>query len=253
MRDLLDDFLEELRRREAIARGEDPDADAPRRVKPVGPDPDGEGPPPARRTTRARRRARRSRSRWAIGLVVLALILVIVFGLDLWTEALWFQSVSFDSVFWTRFTAQLGLFLVATLGAAVITAWRAARGSVSETLRPGTRVSDGASRQRGRAVLATAQIALTLALLATAGRMLSALYRATDGPIGFDATSVLTGDSWAGRECVKLRMLSTRNDRRRASWSMMRIERSFRSSVGTFPRRRSSARSRICARGVRSS
>jgi predicted permease len=42
-------------------------------------------------------------------------------------------------------------------------------------------------------VLATAQIALTLALLATAGLMLSALYRATDGPIGFDATSVLTG------------------------------------------------------------
>ena len=45
---------------------------------------------------------------------------MIVFGLDLWTEALWFQSVSFDSVFWTRFTAQLGLFLVATLGALAI-------------------------------------------------------------------------------------------------------------------------------------
>jgi putative ABC transport system permease protein len=83
--------------------------------------------------------------------------------------------------------------LIATLFAAVIPAWRAARGSVSETLRPGTRVSDGASRQRGRAVLATAQIALTLALLATAGLTLSALYRATDGPIGFDTTSVLTG------------------------------------------------------------
>jgi predicted permease len=60
-------------------------------------------------------------------------------------------------------------------------------------LRPGTRVSDGATRQRGRAVLATAQIALTLALLATAGLTLSALYRVTSGPIGFDATSVLTG------------------------------------------------------------
>jgi putative ABC transport system permease protein len=83
--------------------------------------------------------------------------------------------------------------LVAALGAAVIPAWRAARGSVSETLRPGTRVSDGAGRQRGRAVLATAQIALTLALLATAGLTLSALYRVTDGPLGFDATSVLTG------------------------------------------------------------
>ena len=111
MRDLLDEFLEEFRRREAIARGEDPDADAPRRAKPVGPDPDGEGPPPARRTTPGRRRPRRSRSWWAIGLVVLALILLIAFGIDLWTEALWFQSVRFDAVFWTRFTAQLGLFL----------------------------------------------------------------------------------------------------------------------------------------------
>ena len=54
-----------------------PDADAPRRAKPVGPDPDGEGPPPARRTTPGRRRPRRSRSWWAIGLVVLALILLI--------------------------------------------------------------------------------------------------------------------------------------------------------------------------------
>ena len=96
---------------------------------------------------------------------------------------------------WSRrtFAVTVLIAVVATLIAAVIPAWRAARGSVSETLRPGTRVSDGASRQRGRAVLATAQIALTLALLATAGLMLSALYRATDGPIGFDATSVLTG------------------------------------------------------------
>jgi hypothetical protein len=42
-------------------------------------------------------------------------------------------------------------------------------------------------------VLATAQIALTLALLATAGLSLTALYRVTDGPIGFDTTSTLTG------------------------------------------------------------
>jgi putative ABC transport system permease protein len=89
--------------------------------------------------------------------------------------------------------ATAALATIATLLAAAIPAWRAAGGSVSETLRPGTRVSDGAARQRGRVVLATAQIALTLALLATAGLTLSALYRVTDGPIGFDATSVLTG------------------------------------------------------------
>ena len=46
MRDLFDDFLEDLRRREAAARGEDPDAGGPRRPKNVGPDRDDDGPTP---------------------------------------------------------------------------------------------------------------------------------------------------------------------------------------------------------------
>jgi hypothetical protein len=40
MRDLFDEFLEELRRREAAARGEDPDASDPRRARRVDPDAD---------------------------------------------------------------------------------------------------------------------------------------------------------------------------------------------------------------------
>jgi hypothetical protein len=121
MRDLFDDFLEELRRREAIARGEDPDAGSPRRPKPVGPDPDdggGDQPPP--RELRRRRRGRSGPPWWAIGLGIFALILVLSYGLDLWTDALWFQSVGFDAVFWTRFTAQLGLFVVATIATLAI-------------------------------------------------------------------------------------------------------------------------------------
>ena len=39
MRDLFDDFLEELRRREAIARGEDPDAGGPAAAKAGRPEP----------------------------------------------------------------------------------------------------------------------------------------------------------------------------------------------------------------------
>ena len=119
MRDLFDDFLEELRRREAIARGEDPDAEAPRRPKPVGPNPDDDGPP--RTPSARRRRIGRSGPGWVLtGLVIFALILAVSFGLELWTDALWFQSVQFDSVFWTRLTAQVGLFLVAAIGALVI-------------------------------------------------------------------------------------------------------------------------------------
>jgi len=117
MRDLFDDFLEELRRREAVARGEDPDADAPRRPRPVDPDPGDDGPaqPRRRESGRGRRDGRRRPAWWVIGLVVLAVFLIFSFGLDLWTDALWFQSVGFDSVFWTRLTAQLGLFLAASV------------------------------------------------------------------------------------------------------------------------------------------
>ncbi len=155
MRDLFDDFLEELRRREAIARGEDPDAGAPRRPRAVGPNPDsdgddrGDGPgtdrddrdaDPARDSARDRepaprepspprrprpvasepRRPRRRLGWWAIGLVVLAIFLVSSFGLDLWTDALWFRSVGFDAVFWTRLGAQLALFVGAGLGSLAI-------------------------------------------------------------------------------------------------------------------------------------
>ena len=91
------------------------------------------------------------------------------------------------------FLATSLLAVCATVVAAMIPALRASRGSMVESLRPGTRVSDGRNRQRGRAVLATAQIALTLALLATAGLSLSALYRVTSGPIGFDTVGILTG------------------------------------------------------------
>ena len=104
-------------------------------------------------------------------------------------------GISYMSLQPTTFAATVVMAVVATLLAAVLPAWRAARGSVSvsETLRPGARVSDGAARQRSRALLAAAQIALTLALLATAGLTLSGLYRVTEGAIGYDTTSILTG------------------------------------------------------------
>ena len=43
--------------------------------------------------------------------LVLGLVLLFGVGLDLWTDALWYTSVGFDSVFWTRLTATLGLFV----------------------------------------------------------------------------------------------------------------------------------------------
>jgi hypothetical protein len=160
MRDLFDDFLADLRKREASARGqssdpedepegpgetatteEDPvaderadpsnDADEPR----VGPRPVFErgrrgGGPPRRRGPggpndgddfggRAARAGRRF-GLWAVIVAVLAIVVLFGVGLDLWTDALWYASVGFDSVFWTRLTATLGLFVGAGLLAAVV-------------------------------------------------------------------------------------------------------------------------------------
>ena len=107
---MFDDFLEELRRREAEARGEEPEERPPRRPRPVGPDsPDG-----------GRRLGRFRASWWVVILVVIVTIFVASAVLDLWTDALWFQSVGFDAVFWTRFGAQLGLFVAAALGSLAI-------------------------------------------------------------------------------------------------------------------------------------
>ena len=50
-----------------------------------------------------------------VGLVAaIVVVAFIVFlagsGIDLWTDAIWYKSVGFDSVFWTRIGAQVGLF-----------------------------------------------------------------------------------------------------------------------------------------------
>jgi uncharacterized membrane protein (UPF0182 family) len=171
MRDLFDDFMDELRRREAEARGEDPDAVAPRRRRPEGNrlDPDGDGgddgdgndddrsgsdddgtdgpnaadnadsrdggdrepPRPIRRTSRGGphdgggfryrlRRAGRSIVIALVALAVIALFALFAFGLEIWTDALWFQSVGFSDVYWTRIAAQLGLFLFGLVLALVV-------------------------------------------------------------------------------------------------------------------------------------
>ena len=53
-------------------------------------------------------------------MAVLALVVLFGVGLDLWTDALWYKSVGFDSVFWTRLTATLGLFAGVGILAAVV-------------------------------------------------------------------------------------------------------------------------------------
>ncbi len=179
MRDLFDDFMNELRKREAVARGEDPDANRPpdrRSSRPSDDDdepdddataeatddadatgdadeatddtdepdePDDADPPVVRSIDDHRRRggpprrrgpggpndggpgrAARAGRRFVLAAIVVALIAIFLLfsvGIDLWTDALWFGSVHFDSVFWTRLTATLGLGVGAfVLSAAVL-------------------------------------------------------------------------------------------------------------------------------------
>jgi uncharacterized membrane protein (UPF0182 family) len=168
MRDLFDDFLDELRRREAGSRGEDPgpartqrgskdlsdadedegdhdaepsaedgadddqagaedepaaaDDDDADRPQPIDARRRGRGGPPRRRGPGGPNdggddfggRAARAGRRFGVAVAIIAVLAVIFLfsvGLDMWTDALWFKSVGFDSVFWTRLGATFGLFL----------------------------------------------------------------------------------------------------------------------------------------------
>ncbi|HEX5148976.1 MAG TPA: UPF0182 family protein, partial [Candidatus Limnocylindrales bacterium] len=101
-------IFERPRRDEPPSRG-----GPPRRRGPGGPNDGG------RFGGRAGRAGRRV-GLWVGIVVALGLILLFGVGLDLWTDALWYTSVGFDSVFWTRLTATLGLFAGAFILAAVV-------------------------------------------------------------------------------------------------------------------------------------
>ncbi len=161
MRDMFDDFMEELRRREAQVRGEtppgpgddrggsgddegedegngsDPDRDRePERIDRARPARQTDERPPRRRPPGGPDDGRETggtgrRIGLGVGIaIIVALIILFSFGLDLWTDALWYASVGFDGVFWTRLGAQVGLFAAGLVLALVVllgNLWLAAR------------------------------------------------------------------------------------------------------------------------------
>ena len=103
-----------------------------------------------------------------IGMVILILVVAFVvvmlaFGIELWTDAIWFKSVGYDQVFWTRVGVQVGLFLLGLVIALAIllgNLWLAGRLVPPSTGEGGTikgwidRLNEAAanadrSRQRG--------------------------------------------------------------------------------------------------------
>ena len=127
MGDLIDEFMRELRRRQG---GGDKPPRGPRRVGPDGDDgddadeprepDDGDEPPPIREPggPPRRRRGRRGGTAMLRGylvswVVIVVLLAIVLFGrgiVDLVTDVLWYRSVGFEDVLWTRLGAQLGLF-----------------------------------------------------------------------------------------------------------------------------------------------
>ncbi|HEX2756327.1 MAG TPA: UPF0182 family protein, partial [Candidatus Limnocylindrales bacterium] len=52
--------------------------------------------------------------------IIAFVVLMLTFGIDLWTDAIWYRSVGFDQVFWTRLGIQGGLFALGGVVALVI-------------------------------------------------------------------------------------------------------------------------------------
>src|SRR4051794_284672 len=124
MGDLLDGFMDELRRRQAGQPPRGPrsvggDDDAPGSQDPDRPRPRRRGAPGGPNDGRFGGSGRGFR-RWGIAWMAIVLVIVVlVFGrglVDLATDVMWYRSVGYESVLWTRLGAQLALFL---LGGAV--------------------------------------------------------------------------------------------------------------------------------------
>ena len=117
MPDIFDEFLDELKRRQAGQSGGGSGG--------PGDDDDGGkgGSGGARRPgPRILRREPTGPSRWpwialGVGLVVLLFLSI---GVGFWTDILWYRSVGFESVFWTRFGSAAALFLFGTALALIV-------------------------------------------------------------------------------------------------------------------------------------
>ena len=154
MGDLFDEFMRDLRRRQAAG---DTGPREPRRVgpdAPAGDEPDDEGaddadrPRPIRGTggrgseTRGRGRgsgSRGTRRYFTLPIAIAVLVILALLGgalAELLTELMWFGSVGYDQVFLTRLGAQVGLFALGVVVAVIVLAgslWLAGRLAVPPT------------------------------------------------------------------------------------------------------------------------
>jgi uncharacterized membrane protein (UPF0182 family) len=120
--DIFDEFLDELKRRQA--GGAEPEAgEDPRSDGGPGDGPAGKGAEPPRRprpTVVAGDGPTFRRWPFVIVAVVFAGLLFLSVGVGFWTDVLWYRSVGFESVLWTRVGAEGGLFVAGFVVALVV-------------------------------------------------------------------------------------------------------------------------------------
>ena len=109
--------------------------------------PDGRGGGPGRPPVRPRRRQPAGGNggfNRRLTIIVAIFLIILIFGsgvIEFWTDAIWFKSVGFDSVFWTRVAATVGLFALgaaATLVVLLVNLWLANRFAPPGEGKPGT-------------------------------------------------------------------------------------------------------------------
>ena len=128
MRDIFDELMDEVRRRQAAegtdsdaADVADPDSGSGDRDRP----PRSPAPPPPVRPRRRRPQSSNpggpSRRIWVLLGFVLLVVVFGSIGLELWTDAIWYRSVGYDDVFFTRLGVAIGLLVgVLALGLVVL-------------------------------------------------------------------------------------------------------------------------------------
>ena len=81
--------------------------------------------------------------------LVLFVIIMLAVGLELWTDAIWYASVGYDAVFWTRLGAQVGLFVgglvLPSSSCSAISGWRAASRHRRRVRAPAARSAAGST------------------------------------------------------------------------------------------------------------
>jgi putative ABC transport system permease protein len=121
-------------------------------------------------------------------------ILLGAYGLDLMKKILpaGISRLSSATLDWRVMVFAAFVTLLCGILSGLAPAWQASRASVTEGLRDANAASSGVTRSRARRALVTAQVALSMILLAGAAMLAGSLLELRKSPLGFQPSNVVT-------------------------------------------------------------